>query len=786
MSEFRKGENMATLRDFVTEKKIKCRNQNGQWVQIDFSNNGYSGNQGPELSEVFYNIDKHFDYSGDKVIHWQTTWEKIHDDPNLLPAFYPIISTALDISDGAAVQGALHLIGENYWWDTAMSVGRDDIVSGGLGNYKLTSHMQCSAGVFYKNEYDFEQYFDNENNYVREGFDEIVSEGYAPQYNRHWYIPDGYANEVYYRSFCPPPFITGNVRVGDQRFYNIFDGFSSNIYTEQSPCMEEVDTNVPVIIWDYTWYTTHASDVNSAMHSYLSDGDLSRFATYVTNGKCVISNGYQQPTTEGVKQFNCYCDVYEGDWGYAGVEDEEFVEFRYLQLFIKPSLTAPKARATLIKEPTSSELRARIKIYGDIEKVRYSTDGGNTWTESNSLPWEYLFYKRTNEIGSLKYDQNHGGNMLLFASEALSDDGADYLADDYGEKSQYYPATNESGTAESSTLMGSTTLNSFFQRLYIVDKADMAVISSALYDTGSGGIWEDIKQGIEMFGENPIDCVAGLCYFPFDLTSVFSGASAASSVWFGGYQLQNVNVYELMDFNGYVDIGTMEIKESFPHGSYRNYEPYTSIKIFLPFIGLKELKLNKYIGKTMAVRYYFDCFNGGCTAVIFADGLIADYFDGMAGVQIPITLTDFAGYAAAQIGNFTELGASMASAAAPLAGGANVSSLVGAGASVGSFEKALFKASQTTTSDFNSTKGASSSMINQYLPNYVFVIFEIIEEDETPYLTELMGKPSNKSGTLGSFSGYLEIDDIILKSSSGMTKNEANEFISLLHNGIII
>lgn len=778
MSEYRKGENMATLRDFVSNKKIKAPNQNGWWYEINFDNEGYSGNQGPELNECFYNLINHYVWDGEQQIELSMSWSKIHEAPagyTGYSEFYPIIGAAFDLNH--MYPGALMEIGESQWFNVYNNI------NGKLGLYKLEANAKSNLFNTYSN--DFVEYYDNDWSFVTEGFDVVFRASYAPQYDQYWYKADAYANALNAGLWFTPNQVTGDPRSSYIRLFNVF-GANSNIYTEQSPCMKTVSTNIPFIIWDYDYYTAHASDINSAMHSYLTDGDLSRFAPYVSGGYAVIANGYVQPTTEGVKQFNCYCDVYEGDWGYAGVEDEEFVEFRYLQLFIKPSLTAPKARATLIKEPTSSELRARIKIYGDIEKVRYSTDGGNTWTESNSIPWQYLYYKRTNEIGSLKYDQNHGGNMLLFASEALSDDGADYLADDYGEKSQYYPATNESGTAESSTTMGTTTLNSFFQRLYIVDKADMAVISSALYDTGSGGIWEDIKQGIEMFGENPIDCVAGLCYFPFDLTSVFSGASAASSVWFGGYQLQNVNVFELMNFNGYVDIGTMEIKESFPHGSYRNYEPYTSIKIFLPFIGLKELKLNKYIGKTMAVRYYFDCFNGGCTAVIFADGLIADYFDGMAGVQIPITLTDFAGYAAAQIGNFTELGASMASAAAPLAGGANVSSLVGAGASVGSFEKALFKASQTTTSDFNSTKGASSSMINQYLPNYVFVIFEIIEEDETPYLTELMGKPSNKSGTLGSFSGYLEIDDIILKSSSGMTKNEANEFISLLHNGIII
>jgi hypothetical protein len=779
---------MPTLRQFISEKHMKYPNQNGRWIETTMSDSGYMGNHGPELGEAFLNFERPYMYSGSEVtVKYESSWEKIHDSSLYPAAFYPIIGFSLSL-ENQSVPGCLYQTGENVWWDTVIDSQnnlRDDITSG-LYNYKLTSKV--SGGNYAQNEYNFEQYWDElSNEYIRVGFDTVCRASYAPRYDQYWFedpLTESHSNVLAARSWCPGTYVTGNVRVGPGEFD--FLTCNSNTYTEQAPCQISLDTNIPIVVWDFDWGINHQTEINGSMHGYLSDGDLSRFAQYVADGHCVISNGYRQPTTQGVKTFSCYSDIYQGTWGYAGVENETFIGYRYLQIFVKPSLTAQAPRVTLIKDPTPTELRARLKVYGDIEKVRYSTDGGNSWSESDSLPWEYLYYKRTDELGSLKYDQNHGGNILLFASEALSDDGADYLAEDYAEKSQYYPSTNTSGTEETSTTMGVTTLNSFFQRMYIVDKADMATISSALYDTSAGGIWEDIKKGIEMFGENPIDCVAGLCYFPLDLTQVFRGASSASSVFFGGYQLTGVSCYELMNYNGYVDIGTMEIKESFPHGSYRNYEPYTALKIWLPFIGLKELHLNKYIGKMMAIRYYFDCFNGGCMAVIFSDGLVADIFDGMAGVQIPISLTDFASYAAAQIQNFTELGSSAVSAVAPLTGGASPSSLIGAAAGFGNYEKALFSAEQTTTSDFNSTKGASSAMINQYLPNYVYVIFEIIEEDETRLLSELMGKPSNASGTLGSFSGYLEIDEVELKTSAGMTETEKNNFISLLHSGIII
>lgn len=782
---------MATLRDFVSEKKIKCPNQNGQWVEINFSNSGYSGSHGPELAEVYYNFDKHFDYNGEKQIHWQQTWEKVHNDPNLLPAFYPIISTAIDTDDGAYVTGALHLIGENSWWDTAMTVGRDDIVSGGLGNYKLTTHMQCDAGVFYKTEYDFEQYFEGEpsdNDYQRVGFDEIVSEGYAPQYNRHWYIPNGYANEVYYRSFCPPPFITGNVRVGDQRFYNIFDGFSSSIYTEQTPCGVEVDTNVPVIIWDYDWYTqNHSGEVNSAMHSYLTDGDLSRFGTYVTNGNCVICNGYVAPSvTEGTKQFNMYSDVYRGYWDVDEPINETFEEYRYLQVWVAPSLTQQtEPRVSLYKDRNGEELRARIKVYGDVKQYRYSEDGGDTWTTVTAetagdvltLPWDYLYYKRTDELRWLIYDKNHGGNMLLFDTEALCDDGSPWLASDYNEKNFYYPTTNETGTPEVSTLMGTTGLKSVFSKKYVVQYSDLVNIANSLFT--SGGMVEDLKKGLEMFG-NPIEAIQGLMYFPVDLATYFSLVTS-STVIIGGYEITGTNAKIMSRFNGYFDVGSIQILESFPGDDYRNFEPYCNLNIFLPFVGLESLKMNKYVGKTMSIRYYIDATTGECMACLFADGLLADYFTGQMGVHLPISLHDYSQFA----------GASMQALAGIAEGGANSVLSVPKGDVSGviqglaGFESSMFNLKQNSINNFITTKGTSSSLLNHYLPNYVYVIFEVVETDETSNLLTVEGRRTNASGTVGSFSGYLQVESVKLNCNNA-TDDEKSRIEQLLKTGIYI
>ena len=76
-------------------------------------------------------------------------------------------------------------------------------------------------------------------------------------------------------------------------------------------------------------------------------------------------------------------------------------------------------------------------------------------------------------------------------------------------------------------------------------------------------------------------------------------------------------------------------------------------------------------------------------------------------------------------------------------------------------------------------------MINQYLPQYAMFIFEYMEIDESDYLNELYGRPTNKSGTIGSFSGYLEADDIMLICPIA-TDNERQEIIDLVRAGIYI
>lgn len=762
-----------SLRDYVTPQKIKAQNQSGQWTELNFNGaSGQDGNQGVELGNTFYNT-KHNIYNGttEFTIDTALTYEKINTFPlPVLQNFYPIIALGIDVDTGV-----IRYIGFNQWWGEDFSVP-----SGKFGNYKITMNLK-NNGYFAQNEYNFEEYFDSEASLVKSGFDVVAQPGIGPAYDIYMYKEGAYANVFDASLVCLPYRLEGKAAAGWNGALDTFDVYGA-IYTEAEPCYNELNTNIPVIVFDNLYYNQHPVEINSAIHSYNSDGDLTRFNSYISNDIAVMSNMYKAPSvTEGTKQYNMYCDVYEGYWDVDEPTNETFKEYRYVEIWVAPTSTQQsEARVSLYKAPYGNELRANIKVYGDIKQIRYSTDGGNNWTTEENpqgLPWEYLYYKRTDELRRLVYDKNHGGNMLLFDTEALADDGSPWLASDYNEKNFYYPTSNETGTEENSTLMGTTGLRSVFSKKYVVNYSDLTTIANQLFT--SGGMVEDLKKGLEMFG-NPIEAIQGLMYFPFDLADYFSLVTS-STVIVGGYEMQGTSAKLLTAYNGHFDIGSIEIKESFPHGDYRNYEPYCNLSIFLPFVGLQSLKLNKYVGKTMSIRYYLDATTGEVMACCFADGLLADYWTGQAGVNLPISLHDYAQFA----------GASMQALAGIAEGGANA--LIGTATGdvgkvaqgVTGFEGSMFNLKQNSINNFVTTKGTSSSLLNHYLPNYVYVIFEIVETDETSNLLTVEGRRTNASGNIGAFSGFLQVESVKL-NCAGATESEKTKIKDLLSSGIYI
>ena len=452
----------------------------------------------------------------------------------------------------------------------------------------------------------------------------------------------------------------------------------------------------------------------------------------------------------------------------------------------------------------------------DVEIAYYSTDGGDTWQNMagspTSLPFDYVYRNWKNEIGTFYcYSVNDADidtNMFIFETEEESDeynDGGTNEKDatNYNIVSTGQEPKNNTGEEDTQTTFGVVGVRSIFSQQYILNTSALSEVANALFDITQGGItgiFEDIKKGCEMYGDSVVDDIENLSFYPVNLNTVFANnISSQNYIYFGGYKFDMTNsVNKIVYPNGYYDFGSFTLETTFGD-NIRSYEPYTKLYCYLAYIGWVQLDMKKYLHKTVNIRYYIDTRTGGCVACLIANGILIDYFNGQIGVSMPIKATDFNAYANAQIQtllgfgkgiagqgqNVANVGHQMSSAGASMGelavGGVAVA---GVGASIQG-TKTLYGLTQNNINNFNHTIGGSSSMLNMFLPQECMFMFEVQEAMPTEYERELVGLPSNASGSVGSFTGYLECEQVNLVCS-GATAKEQAEIIRYLYNGVYI
>lgn len=490
-----------------------------------------------------------------------------------------------------------------------------------------------------------------------------------------------------------------------------------------------------------------------------------------------------------------------GTWTEYGVSTTGNIAYRNVQGYLSEG-----GKVAFYKKPYmlgDTSLQYGVLTNGIFTGLQYSVDG-ITWQNVDYFPFDFFYRERENELG--EFDFAYILNYGKFPIWANLEDAIDYMqgnkdieeALNWPGISAGYPVYNPTGEPLEQTEFGHVYVEGFFSQQYILNSTAIREIANGLFDTQPQGIWESIKQDIGMFGENPIQAVMGLSYWPFPLTEIFSHVSSQRYVYFGGYQFNfeqaGSSCHRIIYPDGYKTIAsTQMIRRRF--NSWRDYEPYTKLYIMLPYIGTYQLDLSRYYDKVLEVRYYCDTRTNSAIAALIANGTLIDYFNGQMGCTMPITLTDYAGFANAQIqtllgsggqaanafGNGIAQAPAMAASGAALAGG--VAGVAIAGAAVGA--KTVYGLSQNNINDFNKTKGGSTSMINQFLPQKVTLIWEMMEDCAPSNYGQMFGYPSMKAGTLANFSGYLKCQSVKIECPTA-TERERERLKQMLLSGVYI
>ena len=432
----------------------------------------------------------------------------------------------------------------------------------------------------------------------------------------------------------------------------------------------------------------------------------------------------------------------------------------------------------------------------------------NSWRE-NALDYTGTWYGNVNRYaeafgtlpdnGNYTYAFTFQTDIPIFAKradaeEALETGDYEKAINAYDLEKSFYEIPKMDGTAaEDITAFGNGAVTSPFVQTYIMERNAVLNVANAFYSNDTTVI-DNMKKGLELFGASPYECLCGLTYYPFSGSSICT-TSPQNYIYFGSYKHEGVNVDKVVSLTqgAYINAGTVTLTPV--ERSFRNFEPYCGLSVFLPYIGWQKLRIADYIGKTVNVRYFVDIMTRACAVALVANNVIIDYFTGEIGINLPLTgqnLSQYAnstmnallGTAGGAIGG-AATGAMIGGSAGLALGPVGMAGLALGGAAIGA-GSGIFKMSQKgAPKDHNTTKGNFSSGIGSYLPQYVIFRFDVHDLIIPDNLTELYGRPSAASGKVRSFSGFLQADTVRL-NNSGMSEEDANEVVSLLKEGIFV
>lgn len=221
-----------------------------------------------------------------------------------------------------------------------------------------------------------------------------------------------------------------------------------------------------------------------------------------------------------------------------------------------------------------------------------------------------------------------------------------------------------------------------------------------------------------------------------------------------------------------VDCGSVTVPELLNNAT--SYSPFTSLHIYLPFVGIMELDTNECMGATLQVKYRIDVYTGTCIALIYAtrnpdlaNAQILYTFSGNASQQLPLTSSSFGGAITALLG--------LAGAGVAVASGGALGVAAGALGAAHSLTQEMVHINRS---------GGLSANAGILAPRTPYLILSRQYGYDANGYAGFYGYPSNKTVYIGNCNGYIKCKDVIFRGSC--TQAEVEEIERLLKNGVYV
>lgn len=307
---------------------------------------------------------------------------------------------------------------------------------------------------------------------------------------------------------------------------------------------------------------------------------------------------------------------------------------------------------------------------------------------------------------------------------------------------------------------------------------------------------------------DPMDNLLSLVVFPFDVKKMLAGWEAQSD------STILINIYQTSTAVGcflnpvtvpIISLADFELPR--PTNSFLDYKPYTTIELYLPYIGFVELDNDEVMGEKISIKYAVDITTGKCTAFVSLynvdeeeDERVLLMHEGQCGVRIPISggsgaeiskaiLSFGMGAAAGAVSlGIGAVGAGAAVSAQGEALGGTVSSVAGvAGSASGYLSHTLINAVQA--GQYRVHKGGVIEANNAlYAPQTPFLIYKYPTVNRPSNYDHTIGRPLAETRTLSELNGFTLIEQVHIEGSAfGQATLEEKQMLeSILKSGIIL
>ena len=260
---------------------------------------------------------------------------------------------------------------------------------------------------------------------------------------------------------------------------------------------------------------------------------------------------------------------------------------------------------------------------------------------------------------------------------------------------------------------------------------------------------EEFSQTFTYLFQNPADFVEYQLSLPFDIRNLryYSSVDAIEKIdnTLIGRMSYNLNsqLFEKQKSNIY--LGSIKCERQY--NDFRDYSPYSSVYLFIPYYGFVNLDPSSVMGKTIRVYGIFNINEGNVTMIISADNKLIQVVDGKLAISFTM--------------GSSSLIQSIMSMVNGIAGGAIAGGKIGgtAGLVLGGTIGAL---SQAQTSYEKGTLSSSATSFNNCQNLYLYI--ETTKGEYPNNFASIYGKPLHTVTSLSNLTGFTKVKDMHLEN----------------------